>query len=64
MCALRTEIHFITLVAVVFVLRRVIPPDTMRKVVSVANTETGVYIGTSHATAAQVSNIHARNVLS
>jgi hypothetical protein len=49
-CALQTGIHFITLVAVVFVLRLVIPPDTMRKKVFVVNTETGVCIGTSHAT--------------
>jgi hypothetical protein len=49
-CALQSGIHFLTLIAVVFVLRLVIPPDTMRKKVSVVNTETSVCIGTSHAT--------------
>jgi hypothetical protein len=50
MCVLQTGIHVITLVAVVFVLRRLVPWDVIRKEVPIVNTETGVCVGTSHAT--------------
>jgi hypothetical protein len=50
MCVLQTRIHVIALKAVVFVLRRVIPQDTIRKEVPIVNTETDVSVDTSHAT--------------
>jgi hypothetical protein len=49
MCVLQTSTHIITLNAVVFVLRRVVPRDTVRKEVPIIDTETGVSVGTSHA---------------
>jgi hypothetical protein len=50
MCVLQTSIYVITLNVVVFVLRRVIPPDAIRKEVPIVNTETDVSAGISHAT--------------